>query len=133
MLPVSLAVGRDEETDLAELYDETYSLQQEILQLDIEDAVRASGGAVPPGAKGGAVDATELIVTLATSGVLTALLATVQAWIRRDEHREVTLRLGDVSVDVKGLGEDGLRDVLDMAERSGAWRRTDAAGPAENG
>ncbi|MGW4112329.1 hypothetical protein ACWEFJ_15750 [Actinosynnema sp. NPDC004786] len=96
-------------------------LRRDLLELDL-DVEPLTGGAAPAGAKGDPVTVGALVVTLATSGTLTALLATVRAWIDRDDSRSVKLRVGDRTLDARGLRPDELRVVLDE------WSRHESAG-----
>ncbi|MEU4765627.1 hypothetical protein AB0H12_20460 [Actinosynnema sp. NPDC023794] len=91
--------------------DAAAGLREELLELDV-DVESLTGGPAPAGAKGDAITAGALVVTLATSGTLTALLATLRAWINRDDSRSVKLRIGDHTLDVQGLHSDELEKVL---------------------
>lgn len=115
-----LTLGLDDQAGPEELEDATALLQRELLDLDVEDVERVPAAVAPSGAKGDMVSAGTLLVTLATSGTLTALLGTVKAWIERDNCRSARLQVGELSLDVQGLRPEQLQDVIDLAVGSGA-------------
>ncbi len=66
------------------------AVRQEVRQLDVA-AVEFAQGTVPDGARGGAMDFTTLLVTLAASPVLVELVKMATAWIARAKDRSVEL------------------------------------------
>ncbi|MCP4541176.1 MAG: hypothetical protein GY832_28920 [Chloroflexi bacterium] len=71
-------------------------LRDELMELEVE-AVKPSTKKAPEGTKVGvAIDWTTLLVTLAASGgVLTTLIAAVQAWLLRNQETSVRVKIGD--------------------------------------
>jgi hypothetical protein len=71
-------------------------LRDELVELDVE-AIEPSSKEAPEGSKVGvAIDWTTLLVTLAASGgVLTTLIAAIQAWVLRNQNTNVVAKIGD--------------------------------------
>ena len=82
------------------------ALREDVLSTHVEGADFAEKPA-PPGAKPGlAVDMTTLLVAIASSGALTAVVTAVQAWVMRNQGRTAKLKLGDDELELTGLSRD---------------------------
>ena len=93
----------DDEMHLEEL---THRLGNELKELDVEKVEVAKSGKAPEGTKG-IPDVPvwgSLLVTLATSsGVIPALVGTVQSWLKRHENRSVTMEIRGDKLQVTGI------------------------------
>jgi hypothetical protein len=82
------------------------ALRQAVLSTDVEKADFAEKTA-PAGAKTGmVVDMTTLLVAIASSGALTAVVTAVSAWVMRNQGRTAKLTLGDDELELTGLSRD---------------------------
>lgn len=82
------------------------ALREAVLSTDVEKADFAAKPA-PSGAKTGiVVDMTTLLVAIASSGALTAVVTAVQAWVMRNQGRTAKLVLGDDELELTGLSRD---------------------------
>jgi hypothetical protein len=99
---VAMEIAEDG-VDAERLAELTVWLRQELLtQLPVE-SVKLGRAEPPPGAKGaGAVVLGQLLITVASSSVLVALVRAVRDWIMRHEHRSVKLRCGESILELTG-------------------------------
>ena len=102
-------------TDPQELETLTLQLRRELLDLKDVAVDRATAGALPPGSKG--VDPTALgalVVTLAQSSGLAALIHAVQNWLSASHHRTVLITAADgTSLEVAGVSSADQRRLID--------------------
>jgi hypothetical protein len=70
----------------------TRNLRDEIAELGVERVGLARGSDLPPGAKGDPITVGTIIVSLASTGVLTALIELVKSWALRREGRTVKFK-----------------------------------------
>jgi hypothetical protein len=114
----SSSLANDE--DIEELAQITQQLREDIEELNVErvDLVR-SKEELPKGAKAGdAVAWGSLLVTLAaSSGVIPALINTLQSWLTRHERRSMTIVMGEDKLEVTGISSDEQRRLIE------AWIR----------
>lgn len=122
-----LTVRIDEQDADAEAIEElTSNLRTEIRALDAE-AERAGGGEAPPGTRAVELIALgTLIVTLAQSDVLAAVINAVSTWAGRNLRRTVRIELDGDVLEMTGHG------AADQKRLTEAWlaRRTPAVAPA---
>ena len=101
-LAVQVAVGPDADAD--EVAQATLQLRREILDLDV-DAVEAPGaGEPPPGSR--AVDVAALgalVVHVADTQLLTAVVAAVRSWLAGSSRRSIKLQLGGDALELTGV------------------------------
>jgi hypothetical protein len=101
-LGVQVAVGPD--GDAEEIAEATLQLRRELLDLDL-DAVQVPGaGEPPPGAK--AVDVAApgaLLVQLADSQLLAAVVAAVGSWQGGSSRRSIKLELDGDALELTGV------------------------------
>lgn len=91
---INLTIDTRPGTDIGELAALTQRLRTELLYLDVEDVELVKAGPPPTGSKAGdAVTWGALLVTLGSSGVLPAVVGTVQSWLTRNNQRSVTLEI----------------------------------------
>jgi hypothetical protein len=93
----------------------TLQLRRELLDLDDVAVDRAPGGDVPPGSKG--VDPTALgalVVTLAQSTGLAALIHAVQGWLSASNRHTVRIQAADgATLEVVGASSADQRRLID--------------------
>jgi len=111
-LEVQIAVGSD--SDAEEVAQATLQLRRELLDLDV-DSVEARGvGEPPPGSR--AVDLTALgalVVNLADSQVLAAVVTAVRSWLAGSPRRSIKLQLGDDALELTGVSSKEQRRLAD--------------------
>ncbi len=102
-----LNINAGPETDEEELAELTQQLRKELLELDVE-AVGVRAGEAPERAKAGdSVTWGALLVALvASGGVLTTLINTLQSWLTRHERNSVTLEIGGDKLEVTGISSE---------------------------
>jgi membrane-associated two-gene conflict system component 1 (EACC1) len=90
---VELDPGPD--SDAEELDRLSLELREDLLALDVEAVERAEVQGLPTGAKGsGPGAAGTLIITLANSTVVVALIGILRSWLSRGSGRKVQVRFG---------------------------------------
>jgi hypothetical protein len=105
-----------------ELADLALGLRADLDEVDEASVRLAREGAPPPGAKGGdVVEWGTLVVSLVSSGALTALVNTLNAWISR-QRGDVTVRIGDDELVLSGASSADRRRLIDdwLAQRTAA-------------
>ena len=102
-------------------------LRAELLALDVDDVRLVAVEGVPTGAKGAAATTGGLIVSLANSAalgaVLTSLVQVLRAWITRGQGRRVTLKDGERSLELTGASVDQQQQAVEAFARSMAERK----------
>ena len=90
---LNLAISLDAGTDIPEetLDRLTRQVQKDIVSAGASSVRRAQGDEVV-GAKGLPVDVNALVVTLASAGVLTAIIQLLKDWVLRAEGRKVRIK-----------------------------------------
>ena len=105
-LGVQVAVGPD--GDAEEVAQATLQLRRELLDLDV-DAVEVPGaGEPPPGSR--AVDVATLgalVVNIADSQLLAAVVAAVRSWLAGSSRRSIKLQLGGDALELTGVSSEG--------------------------
>ncbi|MGH3770050.1 MAG: hypothetical protein ACRDRW_01385 [Pseudonocardiaceae bacterium] len=111
---LGLCISAGPDADAAELDELAMQLREQLLELDIERADRATAGQAPPGARAGEVlVAGALTVLLAqSSGLLTALVETVRSWVSRGSGRSVKLELDGDVLEVTGITRADQRELI---------------------
>lgn len=111
-LGVQVVVGPD--GDAEEIAEATLGLRRELLDLDV-DAVEIPGaGEPPPGAR--AVDVAAigaLVVHLANSQLLTAVVGAIGSWLASSSRRSIKLQLGDDVLELTGVSSKEQRRLTD--------------------
>ena len=112
MLGIDVAVGPD--ADAEDVAEATLQLRRELLDLDVDAVEVPRAGEPPPGTRAvdlGALGA--LVVTLAQSQLLTAVVAAVQSWLSRSQRRSIRLELGGDVLELTGVASDEQRRLTD--------------------
>jgi hypothetical protein len=111
-LGLQVAVGPD--GDAEEVAQAALRLRRELLDLDV-GAVNALGaGEPPPGSR--AVDVATLgamVVNLADSQMLSAVITAVRSWLAGSPRRSVKLQLGGDSLELTGVSSTEQRRLTD--------------------
>ena len=104
-IQLKLTIDPSPQTDDQELEHLAYQLRQEILELDVEDAVSLEGGPAPPRSKPGATITLGalLITTLASSGAIPPLLDLLKTWLTRQGLRSATLEIDGDKLELHGI------------------------------
>jgi hypothetical protein len=111
-LGVQVAVGPDGEAE--EVAQAALQLRRELLDLDV-DAVEVPGaGEPPPGSR--AVDVAALgalVVNIADSQLLAAVVAAVRSWLAGSSRRSIKLQLGGDALELTGVSSKDQRRLTD--------------------
>jgi Effector Associated Constant Component 1 len=110
---VSVDPGSD--ADVEERAEAALSLRADLANLDVESVQFAGGGASQEtGAKSGdPVSWGTLVVAVVSSGALTALIATVNGWLGRQQGGSVTVKIGEDELVLTGASSEDQRRVVD--------------------
>ena len=101
---LSLQIGEDGATD-DRLDALTGYLREELLDLDVDDVRRPSGGEAPPGTRGGPGRVGALIVTVGQAAVsIKDVVAVVRGWLSRGDGVRRTVKI-ELDGDVLELSE----------------------------
>jgi hypothetical protein len=109
---VQVAVGPDGDAD--EVARATLQLRRELLNLDVTAVEMPRAGEPPPGSK--AVDVAALgalVVNLADSQLLAAVVAAVRSWLAGSPRRSVKLQLGGDALELTGVSSKEQRRLTD--------------------
>lgn len=111
-LDVRVNSGRD--ADAEEIAESTAMLREELLQLEVDSVDEAPAGEAPPGTRAAeAVALGGLIVTLVnSSGLLSAVVGTIQSWVSRLGRRRVRLELDGDVLDVTGVSSKEQHELI---------------------
>jgi hypothetical protein len=121
---VVLGIEAGPDADQEELAELALGLREELSAVDLESVELARGVEQPSGAKTGDVmDWGTLVVGIASSGAMTALITAVSAWITRQRSASVRVKIGDDELELTGGSSDDQRRMIE------AWfeRRSAAA------
>ena len=114
-IQLKLTIDPSAQIDDEELDRLSRQLCQEILDLDVEDAVPLKAGQAPVGSKSG--DAITLgallITTLASSGAIPPLFDLLKTWLTRHGLRSVTLEIDGDKLQVKGISSQEQKQLID--------------------
>ena len=109
---LELDAGPDaDEEEVAEL---ALRLRDDVEALDVGSVQLSRGGAAPPGAK--SVDPVEwgrLLVEIASSPALLALIHTANAWVGRQRRGRVRVKIGEDELVLTGVSSDDQRRLID--------------------
>jgi hypothetical protein len=123
-LDIEAGPGADQE-ELAEL---ALRLREDLQEVELESVQLASGGERPTGAKSGDVmQWGTLVVGIASSGALTALITAVSTWIRRQPAASVRVKIGEDELELTGASSDDQRRMIDT------WFARQSAGAGGDG
>lgn len=112
VLGVQVAVGLD--GDAEEVAQAAMQLRRELLDLDVDAAGAREAGEPPPGSR--AVDLAAvgaLVVNLADSQMLAAVVTAVWSWLAGSPRRSIKLQLGDDALELTGVSSKEQRRLAD--------------------
>lgn len=112
VLGVQVAVGLD--GDAEEVAQAAMQLRRELLDLDVDAAGAREAGEPPPGSR--AVDLAAvgaLVVNLADSQMLAAVVTAVRSWLAGSPRRSIKLQLGDDALELTGVSSKEQRRLAD--------------------
>ena len=112
ILAVQVAVRPD--SDAEEVAQATLQLRRELLDLDVDAAEAPGAGEPPPGAR--AVDVAALgalVVNIADSQLLAAVVAAVRSWLAGSSRRSIKLELGGDALELTGVSSREQRRLTD--------------------
>jgi hypothetical protein len=111
-LIVRVDAGADaDDREQAEL---AFLLRHDLDLLDETSVELARGGEREPGAKSGdPVEWGTLVVSAVTSGALSAVVKTAQAWVSRRRGTALSVRIGDDELTLTGASSDEQRRVIE--------------------
>jgi hypothetical protein len=123
---LELDAGPDaDEQEVAEL---ALRLRDDLEAHDVGSVQLSRGGTVPAGAK--SVDAIEwgsLLVAIASSPALVALIHTANTWVARQRRGRVRVKIGEDEIVLTGVSSDDQRRLIDdWLARRGAEPARDA-------
>jgi hypothetical protein len=126
---VELRVEAGPDGDAAERADLALRLRSELLRLEEATVAWGGGETLPLGAKAGetATVGSTLVVSLISSGAVTALITTVNSWLARQRRGSVSIKLGDDELTLTSATSEDQRQVIDawLEQHGGA---TDSGG-----
>ena len=103
----TLKIDAGVDSDDQERIELSRRLRRELLSLTEVESVDAVPTPAAPRSKAAAIDWQTLIVTLvASGGVLTTLIGTVQSWLTRQEKASVTLEIGGDKLVITGASSE---------------------------
>jgi hypothetical protein len=111
-LGVQVAVGPD--GDAEEVAQATLQLRRELLDLDVDSIEIQRAGEPPPGSR--AVDVATLgalVVNLADSQLLAAVVAAIRSWLAGSPRRSIKLELGGDALELTGVSSREQRRLTD--------------------
>ncbi|MEU6427219.1 caspase family protein [Microbispora sp. NPDC046973] len=122
----------EEDADPHELEDLTARLRAELLEIDVVTAQAERGAPPPPGARavlsfslGG------LVVSLAGTELLAAVVSAVTAWLARNQHRSAKLTIDGDAIELTGVPSGEQRRLTDLwVRRHESARQGGAHAPA---
>jgi hypothetical protein len=112
VLAVQVAVGPD--SDDEEIAEATLQLRRELFDADVDAAEAHGQGEPPPGSR--AVDVAALgalVVNVADSQLLAAVVAAVRSWLAGSPRRSIKLELGGDSLELTGVSSRDQRRLTD--------------------
>lgn len=112
---LDLCIDAGPEADAAELDELAVQLREQLLELDIEGADRATAGQAPPGARAGDIllAGALTVMLVQSSGLLTTLVETVQSWVSRSDGRSVKLEIDGDVLEVTGITRTDQRKLIE--------------------
>ena len=91
----------------------THQLNEDLRELDIDKVDLIRKGDAPIGAKGDVMTWGSLLVTLASSGVLSTLVNTLQSWLTRHERQSMTIEIGGDKLQITGISSEEQKRLIE--------------------
>ncbi len=117
MPQIKVHIKPEEQDDKQEIDSLAHSLRDDLLNLDVEEVhLLHEKAPLPAGSKGveGATAIGSMIVDFVSGNIIKEVTQTVQAWIRRNENRAITIEMADGDkIDVKGISSKDQQRIID--------------------
>jgi hypothetical protein len=108
-----LQVGGGPDADKQDLEELALLLTEEMSQLDdVESAEPVREGELPEDAKGVPVAVGTVLVKLAETAGVSALINVIGSWLSRDKSRTLKLQLGESTLELTGLSGTEQQDLV---------------------
>ena len=111
---LGIVVVLEPDADAGEVAEATSQLRGELLDLDVGAVESPPAGEPPPGTR--AVELAvigALVVTVARSQLLGAVVAAVRSWLASSQRRSIKLELGGDVLELTGVSSDQQRRLID--------------------
>ena len=111
-IALRLEIGLESDADAAEIEDATSQLRSELLELDVNDVRKPSGGPAPAGTRG--VEAAQIGTLLVAAGrvAIGPVVAAIQSWVARRASRSVKLTIDGDSIEVSNVSSEDQRELI---------------------
>jgi hypothetical protein len=107
-------VGGDPEADKQDIEELARLLTEELNQLDdIESAEPVREGKLPKDAKGVPAAVGTILVKLAETAGVTALVNVIGSWLSRDKSRTLKLQLGESTLELTSISRVEQRELVE--------------------
>jgi hypothetical protein len=111
---LGIQVDAGPDADAEEVATSTEQLRRELLDLDVEAVEQPAAGPPPPGAKGVELAALgTLVVTMAKSQLLGAVVVAARSWLAGQQQRSIKLELDGDVLELSGLSSKEQRRLTD--------------------
>jgi hypothetical protein len=111
---LNLSVSAGPDSDGEDVAEATLQLRRELLDLDVASVEVPRAGQPPPGTRAAGLEALgALVVTIAQSVPLTAVVAAVQSWLTGSMQRSIRLEIGGDVLELTGLPSAEQRRLTD--------------------
>ncbi len=112
VLGIEISVGFDGEPE--EIEEATRQLRRDLLDIDVRDVTTPQAGEAPPGSRGvGLGTLGALLVNIADSQLLGAVVTAVRSWLAASSRRSIKLQIhGDV-LELTGVSSSEQRRLTD--------------------
>lgn len=114
MLEIRIDVGLASDADAAELDEAARVLRSELLELDVRDVRRLSGGSPPPGARAVDIAIVGSLVVTAAQEMMAAVVRTAERWVGRRSARSVKLTIGEDTIELSGASDEDYRRLVEL-------------------
>jgi hypothetical protein len=114
MLTVRLDVGLADDADAADLDEAARMLRSELLELDVQDVRRPSGGGSPSGARGLDVAIVGSLIVTAARETLAAVVRTAERWVHHRPTRTIKLTIGSDTIELSGASDEDHHRLVEL-------------------
>ncbi|MGH2943922.1 MAG: hypothetical protein ACRDLN_14220 [Solirubrobacteraceae bacterium] len=114
MLEVQIDVSLASDADAAELDEAARALRSELLELDVHDVRRPSGGPSLPGARAVDVAIVGSLVVTAAREMVAAVVRTAERWVGRRPARTIKLTIGDDTIELSDASDEDHRRLVEL-------------------
>ena len=113
---VTVQVGIDTGADAEELDELASRLRRQLLELDVVSVERARAGEAPPGTRAieGLAVGTLIAKFVASSGLLKAMVGTIQSWLSGQRGHTVKLTLGGDALEITGASSSEQERLINL-------------------